>query len=170
MRRSRLPLLGLLLVAACSYDWNVPTVDAGPEARGGDGATPPLDSGASDSFMDVEASIPDSGPEAGSTDSSMLEAEAGPDCATLAANLAAARAAAVACTSSVQACMSTVLDECHCAVRVGAAGSAADAQFSSAVSAFEQAGCTPAAGCPSPCPVTAATCLVDGGGGGACYQ
>lgn len=164
MGRSLLPLLGFTLLAGCSYDWTVQSarggVDGGAEAEAGPG----LDSGS------MDAPLADTGPDASIMDSTAVEAEAGPDCATLTAQLQAAKQAALACTSTVMACMFTVTDECGCHVAVGTQNSTAANAFGTAVASFDSAHCDKTSLCQGSCTPPPQICLLDGGTTGGCVQ
>jgi hypothetical protein len=102
-------------------------------------------------------------------DSAVVEAEAGPDCQALAAQLQADLSSAQVCsTMDINACKS-VTDECGCQVPVGKLGSMAAMAFTNAVSQFSMAHCDKSALCPDACTQPPQGCLAtDGGPSGMC--
>jgi hypothetical protein len=165
MGRSLLPLLGLVSLAGCSYDWNSHGsggADAHAEAEAG----PPTDSAVS-----MDAPPGDVGVDSSPMDSSVVEAEAGPDCAALVAQLQADFQAAQVCSVIDPTACKSVSDECGCHVPVGKMGSAATTAFLGAVSQFNAAQCDKASVCPDACAVPLEACpTADGGPSGFCLQ
>ena len=92
----------------------------------------------------------------------------GADCATLGAELEAARVSAKSCVLGASGqCAEKVTDECGCASYVKTGGSAEAESFAAAVTAFDAAGCMPscAGGCSA---LVSGTCLIVGGQGPYC--
>jgi len=160
-----LPLLGLVSLAGCSYDWSSHG-SGGADAHAETETGPPTDSAVS-----MDALPGDGGVDGSVTDSSVIEAEAGPDCAALAAQLQADFQAAQVCsTTDINACKS-VSDECGCQVPVGKMSSPATVAFLGDVSQFEAAHCDRTALCPDACTTPPRGCLaVDAGLSGLCIQ
>jgi hypothetical protein len=163
-------------LAACSYDWNVERTAPGADAE-------------ADVMTQPDVGGPDAsesgGPDSSGVDSGTAPQDTGgppasdgaPSCAQLTQQLLQARAADMACTETVSACMTTVKDECGCDVVVGG-DPGNEAAFASALAAFKQASCSvtsPTMLCPGTCPTIGTThpCLAqaqDGGTVYSCYQ
>ena len=165
MGRSLLPLLGLVSLAGCSYDWS-------SHGSGGADAHAEAEAGPqTDSAVSMDAPPGEGGVDGSVMDSAVVEAEAGPDCAALTAKLQSDFQAAQVCsTGDINACKS-VTDECGCQVPVGRMSAPATAAFLGDVSQFEAAHCDKAAACPDACATLLEACpTVDGGPSGLCLQ
>ena len=133
--------------AGCAYDWAV-----------GAASTEGSDAGAPDATVEaaVDATSPgDAGPLDSAVEASDDAADSGPPsmCSALESQLNAARTAAKRCDDSTpnQCASAKVIDECGCNSFVLDASSTATADFSAAVSSFQDAGCAlmcPDGGCP----------------------
>jgi hypothetical protein len=149
-------------VPAACYDWQV---GAGSSDAGNGHDASGVD--AHVDHPDANAQAPDAGPsdaQAVSDGTNVVDAAAPADarasCASLAANVDAARAPAQACTlGSTSECTTYVTDPCGCQQFVALSAGMAAATYRMAVQALKAGGCTSGAcdGCPPA--VTAGLCL-----------
>jgi hypothetical protein len=151
-------VLALVLTSSCSLDWTIGGADGGGAEAGAreastDSHAPPVDTGTH------ESGTPDV------VDSASMDVA--PSCATLRGDVAAARAAAVACPPpSGGDCASHVNDQCGCKVFVAQPSSAQTASYKAAINDLIASGCALGCGsCPSP-PQVGAECLPSSGDSG----
>lgn len=151
-------------LAACSYDWNVPSSSdaAAPDAAFTDAA--PADATA------VDAATADAVADAPVTGKDATGDRNPPDCLGLFRHVDDTRAAAKKCISSPTACTTHIVDQCNCITVVGQSGTAEDSAYISAVADLKSSGCPLA--CPSSCPVARdGLCVIfNGGPATACNQ
>ena len=157
-------LAACLALAACAYDWGVPsTADAGAT----DAAF--ADAGRADATA-IDATTAD-----GSADAPVTTADASsdrnpPDCLALFRHVDDTRAAAKKCISSPTACTTHIFDQCNCVTVVGQSSTVEDSAYISAVADLRSSGCPLA--CPSSCPAARdGLCVIfNGGPATACNQ
>jgi hypothetical protein len=140
----------LAAIPSCAFDWSV---DARADASARDaGADVAHDATVFDATT-ADVTSDDAGEQDSSTPTD------GGDCATLQANVATAKANAIACTQDGFHCLSNVKDECNCVVWVGLMGSAQSNTYVSAVQAYVTSGC--AIDCSAGCgTLNASVCLL----------
>ena len=158
--------IAALAVAACAYDW---TVGAAPDDAGA-GTDAAFDAGVDARSIEdaslADGSIVDAG--AGADARSLVDAPS--QCAALGATLASTRASAQLCQLATDCTVKITYDECTCETWLSTSAPTPSSDYTSALAAFEDAGCPRPTNCPVECLNPAgAACAPSEGGVTRCY-